>query len=47
MISKLAYIGPGLGLGSIFIVGLILLIVMASLGVIIWISIKKFFRKRK
>ena len=40
-----AYIGPGLGVATIIIVVIVLLLVFASVGVIIWTPIKKFFRK--
>lgn len=45
--NPLAYIGPGLGLGTIVLVFIILGIVLISLGLIIWIYIKRFFEKSK
>lgn len=40
-----AYIGPGLGFGSILLVLLILLLIVFSVGVILWIPVKRFFNK--
>lgn len=37
------YIGPGLGVGTIFLVLLVLLIVAASLLMILWVPIKQMF----
>lgn len=45
MASTLLYIGPGLGLGTIVIVIIILALVVFSLGYILWIPIKNFFRR--
>ena len=39
------YIGPGLGVGTVLIILLILLLVVFSFGVVLWIPIKRFFRK--
>jgi hypothetical protein len=41
----LIYIGPGLGLGSLVLIFIILGIVFLSIGIIVWIPIKKFFKK--
>ncbi len=41
----LLYIGPGLGLGTILIVLIVLLVVFGSLIMIIWTPIKNFFRR--
>jgi F0F1-type ATP synthase membrane subunit b/b' len=43
----LLYIGPGLGIGTIVTVGIVLLIVLISLLVVVWTPIKKFIRKIK
>ena len=43
--SMLAYIGPGLGVGTIIIILIIVLIIIVSLFMILWIPIKNFFRK--
>jgi hypothetical protein len=42
---SLLYIGPGLGLGTIIIVSLVLLIIFASLIMIVWTPIRKFFNR--
>jgi len=39
------YIGPGLGIGTILIILFILLLVIFSFGIVLWIPIKRFFRK--
>ena len=41
----LTYIGPGLGIGTIVIVLIVLLIVVISIISILWIPLKKFFKK--
>lgn len=41
----LSYIGPGLGIGTIVLVFVVLLIVMASVLMIIWTPLKKIFGK--
>lgn len=41
----LLYLGPGLGAGTIFLVLIILLIVVVSLGMIIWTPIKNLIRR--
>jgi hypothetical protein len=41
----IVYIGPGLGIGTILIILFILLLVIFSFGVVLWIPIKRFFRK--
>lgn len=47
MLSPLLYIGPGLGVGTVILVLVILLIVVFSVGMILWIPIKNFFKKMK
>jgi hypothetical protein len=42
--SLLLYIGPGLGIGTILLVLIVLLIVAISFGLILWIPIKNFFK---
>lgn len=42
--NPLLYIGPGMGVGAIALVIIILLIVLASIFMILWIPIKRFFR---
>jgi hypothetical protein len=39
------YIGPGMGIGTIILVFLILGIIIAALGFILWIPVKRFFRR--
>lgn len=39
------YIGPGVGVGTILIVLLVIGLVVFSVGLILWIPIKRFFRK--
>ena len=39
------YIGPGIGLGTILLVLLIVALVVFSFGVILWIPIKRSWRK--
>jgi len=39
------YIGPGLGVGTVLIILFILLLVVFSFGVVLWIPVKRFFRK--
>lgn len=41
----LAYIGPGLGVGTIVIILIILLIIVVSVFFILWIPIKNFVKK--
>lgn len=41
------YVGPGIGLGTIVIIGIILLIIALSFGVVIWRQAKRFFKKLK
>lgn len=43
----LSYIGPGVGVGTIIIVGIVLLIVILSLGVVLSRPIKRLIRKFK
>ncbi len=43
--STLLYIGPGLGAGTIVLVLVILGIIVLSVGMILWIPIKNFFKK--
>lgn len=45
--SVLLYIGPGLGLGAIVIVALIVLIILASLLLILWLPLKRMFKRIK
>ena len=44
--STLLYIGPGLGLGTIVLILVIGGIVVFSFGYIIWLRMKKFFKKK-
>lgn len=44
---SLAYIGPGLGLGTIILIFVIAGIVAFSFGYIIYLNFKKYFGKRK
>ncbi|EMQ95772.1 MULTISPECIES: hypothetical protein [Xanthomarina] len=39
------YIGPGIGLGTLLIIVFIVLLVLFAFGVVLWIPIKRFFRK--
>lgn len=39
------YIGPGVGIGTILIVLVVVGLVVFSLGLILWIPIKRFFRR--
>ncbi|MDC1221810.1 hypothetical protein N8Z47_03985 [Salibacteraceae bacterium] len=39
------YIGPGLGAGTIALVFIVLLIIVGALGMILWIPLKRFFKK--
>ena len=41
----LSYLGPGLGISTLVIVGLILVLVLLSLGLIIWIPLKQAVQK--
>jgi hypothetical protein len=41
----LLYIGPGLGLGTLLIIICIILLVVFSFGMILWIPLKRFFKK--
>ena len=45
MVTLLAYIGPGLGLGTIVLVLLVLFIILLSIGFIIWIPVKRFIQR--
>lgn len=47
MLPFLLYIGPGLSLTTIIIVLCVLLIVILSIFMILWTSIKELFRKIK
>jgi len=40
-----SYIGPGLGIGTVVIVLIVILIVLISIISILWIPLKKFFKK--
>ncbi|WP_223032507.1 MULTISPECIES: hypothetical protein [Hanstruepera] len=39
------YIGPGIGIGTLLIILFIALLVIFAFGVVLWIPIKRFFRK--
>jgi hypothetical protein len=41
----LLYIGPGVGAGTVLIVLLVIGLVLFSIGLILWIPIKRFFRR--
>ncbi len=41
------YIGPGISVATVILVVLVLLIVFASLGVVLWRPIKRFIDKIK
>lgn len=41
------YIGPGMGIGTIVLILIIGGIVLFSFGYIIWIKVKRRFRKKK
>lgn len=43
--SIVAYIGPGVGLGSIILFSIIILVVFASIVMVVWIPIKNFVKK--
>ena len=43
----LGYIGPGIGVGGIVLVVIILLVVLASVFMVLWIPLKNFFKKLK
>lgn len=45
MSTIFAYVGPGLGLGTLAIISIVLLIVLVSIGLIIWIPLKNAFKK--
>lgn len=45
MVTSLAYIGPGLGLGTLVLVLLVLFIILLSVGFIIWIPIKRLIQR--
>lgn len=47
MVNNLIYIGPGLGIGTIILIFLISGIVLFSFGFIIWLKIKRLFKKKK
>lgn len=47
METTILYIGPGLGVATIVIVFLVLLIILASMGMVVWTPIKSFFQKTK
>ena len=40
------YIGPGLGIGTIVLIFIIGGIVLFAFGYIIWLKVRKFFRKK-
>lgn len=39
------YIGPGIGVGAILIILLVVILVLFSLGVILWIPLKRSWRR--
>lgn len=43
--SIVAYIGPGVGLGSIILFGIIILVVLGSIVMVVWIPLKNFVKK--
>jgi hypothetical protein len=43
--SLLAYIGPGLGVGTIVIILIIVMVILVSLLMILWIPIKNLIKK--
>lgn len=45
MINTLLYVGPGLGLGAIVLIVIILLIMLISFVAILWVPVKRFFKK--
>lgn len=47
MISTLLYIGPGLSVGGLILVGIILLLVLVSIGYLVYYRIKRAVRKNK
>lgn len=47
MTTTFLYIGPGLGAGGLILVGLILLLVVASIGYLVYYRIKRAFRNKK
>lgn len=44
--SVLLYLGPSLGLGTIITVLVICALVLFSLGYVVWLNVKKFFKKK-
>lgn len=46
MTNSLLYIGPGLGAGTIVLILVIGAIVLFSFGYIIWLRVKKIFKKK-
>lgn len=47
MISTPAYIGPGMGVGTIVIVVLVSLVIVASLAFTIYLTLKRFLSKKR
>lgn len=47
MNEMLLYLGPGLGLGTVALVFIILGLVVFSLAYVVWLKVKKFFKKKK
>lgn len=45
--SNLLYIGPGLGVGTIVLIFVIGGIVLFSFGYILWLKLRRFFKKKK
>ncbi|MGB3800840.1 MAG: hypothetical protein WA952_13580 [Lewinella sp.] len=45
MIFPFLYIGPGMGVGTIVIVLAVLALIIFSFAYLLWVPIKRFFRK--
>ncbi len=43
----LLYIGPGLGVGTIVLVLVVLALIVFSLGYVLWVPLKRFFSTRQ
>lgn len=41
----LLYLGPGLGVGSLILIGLVLLLIVAALGVVLWLPLKRAWQR--
>jgi len=46
MAASLLYIGPGLGVGTIILIFVIGGIVLFAFGYILWLKLKRFFKKK-